>query len=922
MENPDYLENMSAFKGALEPATRLVSSEDKAFEPVIADWVQNIKTQFTKGLVPLFVTGSGMSGDVPNMNGILEKLETLYVNKSSQSGQTQDEDIDNLFKTYRKHSSDRSVVGRILNTFQGEKNSSLYSVWQELNNWLLNEIVEATPSDSHEILASLMEEVDAKCVTLNFDGLLVRQMIKNEKIAFSLPMAKDCERFFLRTGGRRGDEFLEIGARGDILYLICQRSQEEGFCPEKGKEQSIWAFLPATRSGAKILLETMRKCPACGDDRVSYLSFPGSDEKERDIQEILAVLWQYLCFRVSCVTVLGVSGWWDPVIVAFLGDLLAERNIPLLLIDKKPKDTFLYKELIQPGVTHAIALECECDIFSNRLKRCFENQSAPSRKSNPRPLNEGSSIQTAKPFCDPFWDILIIKRSGLLQSFTTAIERELEKRICDDYQLDKCAQLGLKSKWLGIPKTDGTHQNGYHNRLQHSLGVMTIASYLYDKITKQSPCDTYNENEKQFLRIAALLHDVGHLPFAHLIEEIFDELKWKPAGYETSFTHTLNTTSNITKMFQQYSHFEEEISKLGYSKDDLVKLINGEMGVHYLDAIINSPIDADKIDYIFRDTTSTAKSITLSPVQFLKDIVKGASFTPEGFLSLSGVSARASADLLETRAFLYKHLYLRPGIRFLECAIKFIAITYFVHWVGLQDGGTAKISEEIAKAKKPFSDLGDYKIRTCIERLQAMAKEGGQRDDDEVEMFVVRKMKEYLLGDSINGLRAECFLTDKVKKAIGFCFERIEGTNGEDDLKKLEATIIYHSSRGMSAMEILQYRKAARDCVLRLPGAILIDIKEPSKFLSVADARKAHERSDGTRAYSECIIVPGGDYSTWRPSQTADTSTSLLSSCLAEMGEKTTHVYIYRMTKSNSDVDHAVNLFEKLLRQKGIGEVE
>lgn len=71
-----------------------------------------------------------------------------------------------------------------------------------------------------------------------------------------------------------------------------------------------------------------------------------------------------------------------------------------------------------------------------------------------------------------------------------------------------------------------------HTRFEHSLGVMHTASILYDSIVRNSKdllisALAYNEagfeRDRQLVRFAALLHDVGHAPFSHAAEELFPE---------------------------------------------------------------------------------------------------------------------------------------------------------------------------------------------------------------------------------------------------------------------------------------------------------------------------------------------------------------------------------------------------------------
>ena len=77
--------------------------------------------------------------------------------------------------------------------------------------------------------------------------------------------------------------------------------------------------------------------------------------------------------------------------------------------------------------------------------------------------------------------------------------------------------------------TDYVYPGAMHTRFEHSLGVMQTATLLYDAIRQNSRALleselAYNEDglkrDRQLVRLAALLHDVGHGPFSHAAEEL------------------------------------------------------------------------------------------------------------------------------------------------------------------------------------------------------------------------------------------------------------------------------------------------------------------------------------------------------------------------------------------------------------------
>ena len=85
--------------------------------------------------------------------------------------------------------------------------------------------------------------------------------------------------------------------------------------------------------------------------------------------------------------------------------------------------------------------------------------------------------------------------------------------------------------------TDMVYPGATHTRFEHSLGVMHVATQLFDALTRRQP-ELFKELDyettgkpRQLVRLAALLHDIGHAPFSHAAEELF------PINPKTSVTN-------------------------------------------------------------------------------------------------------------------------------------------------------------------------------------------------------------------------------------------------------------------------------------------------------------------------------------------------------------------------------------------------
>src|SRR5260370_23122646 len=157
------------------------------------------------------------------------------------------------------------------------------------------------------------------------------------------------------------------------------------------------------------------------------------------------------------------------------------------------------------------------------------------------------------------------------------------------------------------------------------------------------------QRERSLLMIASLLHDFGHLPFSHLFEEVFSELHWSVDPLHKRYDHSDIGTAKVRRFLSTAEvqgsentayRIVDYLSDIGYTPDDVVKLIRGETGVAYLDAIANSPIDADKIDYIFRDSSELNLGVRLMPQKpWLMEFLMDQYVSNEGRVRLSGRAA-------------------------------------------------------------------------------------------------------------------------------------------------------------------------------------------------------------------------------------------------------------------------------------------
>ena len=130
-----------------------------------------------------------------------------------------------------------------------------------------------------------------------------------------------------------------------------------------------------------------------------------------------------------------------------------------------------------------------------------------------------------------------------------------------------------------------TYPGAQHTRFEHSLGVMHIASQAGQALQEKG---IINSGDIENLRIAALLHDIGHGPFSHLFEEVAQRKK--------KSSHEQLGRDLILK-----TEIGDLISKSGFNKKSITKLAFGDSKLQFMNEIISGTLSADIMDYLLRD---------------------------------------------------------------------------------------------------------------------------------------------------------------------------------------------------------------------------------------------------------------------------------------------------------------------------------
>ncbi|HUW65991.1 MAG TPA: HD domain-containing protein [Spirochaetia bacterium] len=277
-----------------------------------------------------------------------------------------------------------------------------------------------------------------------------------------------------------------------------------------------------------------------------------------------------------------------------------------------------------------------------------------------------------------------------------------------------------------------------HNRFEHTIGVVAVADKMLKSLQLKHP-RLVDEGDIYNVRMAALLHDCGHGAFSHASEQIyknfpdFKEIAEHLPGSKTMRPHELLSYALVTsEAFMEFIHSVNQACEVSldpwFIADSIGGLLEGDKA--YLGGIINGPLDADKLDYIQRDSyfTGIKMSLDLDRLFYSLRVTDNGDDRVLG-IDIGGISALE--QIIFSKMMLFNCVYHHHQVRAAGCLIKdaiiaanrHYSVTMLGKFLDLTDSDILNLGRSFFADREQFRSVHFLRRRKLLKRAFVICKD-------------------------------------------------------------------------------------------------------------------------------------------------------------------------------------------------------
>jgi uncharacterized protein len=246
---------------------------------------------------------------------------------------------------------------------------------------------------------------------------------------------------------------------------------------------------------------------------------------------------------------------------------------------------------------------------------------------------------TERIYRDPVHNIIRLQ--------TDTDEGELMMRLIDTGEFQRLRRI--KQLGLGLY----TYQGAEHSRFTHSLGAFHLMTRVLDRLGERY---TIKPDDRIAARAAALLHDVGHGSFSHVMEKVlnFHHERW-------TVDVILNESSEIGALLR--SHSPDLPAKVA-------SIIEGTFRPAALAQLVSSQLDVDRMDYLLRDSLMTGAKYGIYDLEWIINALAIDEAADRIYVEARGVYA--VEEYLQARYYMFRQVYFHRTLRSAEAVLRSI----------------------------------------------------------------------------------------------------------------------------------------------------------------------------------------------------------------------------------------------------------